>query len=250
MNTDKAKAMEINKFVSFNFDKQAILETPKLLEKPVFYKRKLHTYNETFYDVSTKGGYCYLWHESEGKRGANEVATITYNHIKNIYTEAEEISMFTDTCGGENRNIMMSTMCTHIVQELPNLKIVNHKYFEPGHSCMEADYMHSCIKKRASKSEIQTPYDWDNVCRLARYSNPYKVQRLSHGDFQDWSAYAQSRGWTNFKTNTNKEKVHWLKIRMIQYEKSSPDMMKYKYSFSPVEEYKTIILIGRRSSAR
>jgi hypothetical protein len=33
-------------------------------------------YNETFYESGTKNGYCFIWGEENGQRGANEIYTI------------------------------------------------------------------------------------------------------------------------------------------------------------------------------
>lgn len=246
-NNDKEKAQESDTFVSFNFDKQAILTTPKVFDKPVFYKRKLNVYNETTYDVKTKEGVCRVWPESEGKRGANEVATCIHNNIKS-YPNAETVSMYSDSCGGENRNSIFSIMCLHTVQESDHLQAIEHTYFEPGHSEMEADSMHSTIHRASKHAEIQVPQDWGNVMRLARRSNPYKIIQMSYDQFKDWKAYGKMQGWNNFKTNTAGEKVKWLQIRKMRYEKKSIGIIKYKYTLN--EEYKEIAICGTRKSKR
>jgi hypothetical protein len=152
-NEDTVKAItdKSGTFVYFNFDKEAVLSTPQLPDQPVLYKRKLCTYNVTTYDVANKAGWCYVWSEYDGSRGSNEVATILYRNIKK-YESAEHITMFSDTYGGENRNSQMAIMAMHIVQEKPNLKVLEQKFFESGHSTMEADSMHSTIQQKCRKS--------------------------------------------------------------------------------------------------
>ena len=249
-NADKQKAHQDDTFVSFNFDKQAVLQSPKLYDKQIYYKRKLNTYNETAYDVRTKVGRCWIWHESEGGRGSNEIATCLFRNIKQ-YPNATHITMFSDTCGGENRNSQMSTMCMHAVQQMPNLEVLEQKYFEPGHSEMEADSMHSAIYTASKKAQIQTPFDWDNVIRLARHkSAPYVVERLTHADFINWKEYSKEREWQNFTHNTKKERVHWLRIRQIRYTKSKTGCFEYKYSFNEDEEYMQVQTLACRRSDR
>ena len=247
--SDKKKAQQTTSFVSFNFDKQAVLPTPKIFDKQIYYKRKLSTYNETTYDVATREGRCWVWHETEGGRGSNEVATCIYRNIK-LYN-AEHITMFSDTCGGENRNAQFSAMCMHCVQEFPNLETIEQKFFEPGHSEMEADSMHSAIQSKAKRVEIQTPYDWDNVIRMARSNpKPYSVERLSHDNFLNWKKYAKIRMWKNFKSDVNRNRIQWLKIRQIRYSKSHVGGFEYKYSFAEDEDFKMVHTTERRSDRR
>jgi len=47
-------------------DLQQLLLCPKLFSSSVYYKRKLSVHNFTIYDVASKDGQCYLWHEGEG----------------------------------------------------------------------------------------------------------------------------------------------------------------------------------------
>ena len=247
---DKKHAKSDKNFVSFNFDKQANLTTPKLYGKQIFYKRKLNTYNETTYDVENKDGHCYVWNESEGGQGSNEVATCVYKNILR-YQEAEHITMFSDTCGGENRNAQMSSMCMHTVQQMKNLKILEQKYFEPGHSEMEADSMHSTIQSKSKKAEIQMPHDWSTVMRLSRHTPaPYTVEEQTFSDFIDWKTYAKQRDWKNFTLNDKKERIQWLKIRQIRYKKDNPGTFEYKYTFSPEEEYQQVTVMPCRKSDR
>ena len=207
----------------------------------------MNTFNETCYNVGNKCGQCYLWNETDAARGSNEIATIIYKYISS-HNDIEEIAMFSDTCGGENRNQQMVTMCMYCVEKLPKLQKIEHKFFEPGHSEMEADSMHSTIKRASKYSEIHVPFDWDNVCRSARHNpSPYLVQRLSYADFLNWKKYSTERGWTNFKKNSDGEQVSWRKIRIIKCEKAKPETFQYKYSFSDEERFKEVTTVPRKS---
>lgn len=48
----------------------------------VFDKRKFTVYNFTIFDIGKKLGYCYVWNESEAKRGSNEIATCLLKFMK------------------------------------------------------------------------------------------------------------------------------------------------------------------------
>jgi len=38
-------------------------------------------YNETYYESGTKTGYCFIWGEENGQRGANEIYTTISKYL-------------------------------------------------------------------------------------------------------------------------------------------------------------------------
>lgn len=77
---EKAKASE-GKIVVKAFDLQKVLETPLLTTGASFYKRQLSTYNLTTHDLATNQAASYIWYESIGGRGSDEVASILFKDI-------------------------------------------------------------------------------------------------------------------------------------------------------------------------
>uniref|UniRef100_A0A6P7GE95 Uncharacterized protein LOC114336292 isoform X1 n=1 Tax=Diabrotica virgifera virgifera TaxID=50390 RepID=A0A6P7GE95_DIAVI len=61
-----------------SFGLQKVLNTPYSPSMLLYYSRKLAVYNLCFYESGTRKVFCYYWDESNGKRGANEVATILH----------------------------------------------------------------------------------------------------------------------------------------------------------------------------
>lgn len=78
--------------------------------------------------------------------------------------------MYSDSCGGQNRNIYFSTMLLQTVNELRaagKQLTVNHKFLEAGHTHMEADSIHAAIQKtKKHTADIELPRDWPNLIRL------------------------------------------------------------------------------------
>lgn len=246
---DKAESKSNSAKKCFNFDKQAILATPKLFTKPSYYKRKLATYNVTTYDLSDAKGVCNVWDETEGGRGSNEIATIIYNHINSFAPEVTEISMMSDTAGGENRNCNMAAMCSFLVTRNESIIRIDHKFFVSGHSEMESDSMHSAIQREAKFANIHVPQDWYNIMRLARKNNPYEVNTYTHDQFLDFKSLKETLGWINFKKNVKGEVVRWLAIKWLRYEKIFPGKIMYKYTLSETVEFSTIDMSGKVTRA-
>lgn len=69
-----------------------------------------------------------------------------------------------------------------------NVKIIDYKFLEPGHTHMEYENMHSTIERASEYAKIYIPEDWLNVIRLARKDNPYMVEVLDHSKFKDFKA--------------------------------------------------------------
>ncbi|CAH1115872.1 unnamed protein product [Psylliodes chrysocephalus] len=55
------------------FDLQAVLPCPVGDASSFFYVSKLNVLNFTLYDIKSHHGTCFLWHEAEAQRGANEI---------------------------------------------------------------------------------------------------------------------------------------------------------------------------------
>jgi len=83
------------------FDLQQVLNCPKSEVSTFFFKNKLSLYNFTVYDTGRHEGHCYLWNESIGKKGSNEIASMLWNYIEFSVTERDvkQIDFFRNSCG-------------------------------------------------------------------------------------------------------------------------------------------------------
>ena len=97
---------------------------------------------------------------------------------------ASEVVMFSDTCGGQNRNQYMTTMLHYVVQNHKTIKNIDYIFMVQGHSHMEVDTMHSAIERKSGGLQIYEPYGWEIVAAIAR-QNPYFVYSLKYTDFVD-----------------------------------------------------------------
>ncbi|KAF3857119.1 hypothetical protein F7725_008978, partial [Dissostichus mawsoni] len=64
--------------------------------------------------------------------------------------QSYHVVLYSDTCGGQNRNAGFSAMCLHAVKTLP-ISIIDHKFMESGHSQMECDSVHAAIETARKK---------------------------------------------------------------------------------------------------
>ena len=140
-----------------------------------FYKRRLGVYNLTVSDYKSWDAYCFMWPESEGRRGSCEVATCLFKYIgMQSHRGVKDITMLSDNCAGQNRNRFVG-FALNFARANFDLKTINHTFLEKGHTETENDSVHhATIERKARNIEIYSPQQWFAVVRSARSSKqPY-----------------------------------------------------------------------------
>jgi len=186
-------------------------------------------YNFTIFDGHNKDGYCFVWDESNGKKGSSEIATCLLKYITQLPETVSHVSTFSDPCGGPNRNKNIMAAMLYAVNTIENIKIIHLKFMESGHSYLEADSIHATTKRARRHKKMYNTREWALLFSCARiHPNPYKVITLNHKDFYDLEKLVILMVF-NTTINIEKEKVNWLKIKWIRFDKSEPNIMQYKY---------------------
>lgn len=247
---DKERTESDKTFLSATFDLQSVLRIPSSDVSQMYYAMKLCAYNLTIYTAAPPNdAYCFAWTELNGQRGSCEIGTALLHWIKEIPKNVTEISLFSDTCGGQNRNQYVAALFLFVVQNF-HLDVIQHNFLEKGHSYMEVDSMHSAIERAKKNVAIYTMNDLLNIFRLARSkrlknkrSNAYKVKELRYGDFLDLKALANILIKNKTKDDEGNQ-VQWLKLKVMRYEKNKPGQILFKYNYSDLE-YRTLRVITR-----
>lgn len=226
---EKAIAEKGHSFRAATFDLQAILSVPFAGDNKIFYKLKLNVYNFTIFDAANKEGHCYVWDETHGKRGSSEIGTCLLKYLSGLPETVTHVSTFCDTCGEQNRNEYVVAAMLFAVNNIRYLQVIDLKFMESGHSYLEADSMHATIERASKHKKIYTTREWSVLISAARVKpKPYYVHDLTFNDFYDLQKLVDTMT-PNTTVNTNKEKVQWLKIKWLRFEKENPFLIKYKY---------------------
>ena len=117
---DKVRATEEkDTFVSATFDLQSVLQMPSSDVSLLYYSRKLCVYNLRFDSSAPPNeAHCYCWSEVEGGRGSNEIGTCLFQWLSQLPPSVKEVSFYSDTCGGQNRNQNVAALLMYAVQNL------------------------------------------------------------------------------------------------------------------------------------
>ena len=239
---DKIRATTEDNFVSASFDLQSVLQIPNSAHSLMYYSRKICVYNLCIYSAAPPNeAYCYCWSEVEGKRGSNDIGTCLYKWLSDLPNTVTEVSLFSDTCGGQNRNQNIAAMFLYVVNNT-HLQIITHNFLESGHSHMECDSMHSAIETEKKHVHVFSMHDWVSIFRRARRRLPYKVANLHHEDFYNLQILSQQI-MKNKRRDDDGTIINWLLVKSFKYVKDEPGIIYYRYNYT--DDYKRISVYGR-----
>lgn len=228
---DKANAKANPDTICFAvFDLEKILETPRLKAGLLYYLRKLNFYNFTIWDGVFKQGHCFTWHEGEGRKGANEVATSVLKFIEVKVAGGILIFIFwSDNCSSQNKNKYLFAMYMYACAKY-GIKII-HRYLEKGHTHNEADNMHAAIERTSTGELIFEPNDWIEIIKRSTTQNPYIVNEIGE-EILDFHGLAENhQQWSN-------PRAKWKQVREIVVDSEEPGKVFLKHDLTvekPIE---------------
>jgi len=165
-----------------------------------------------------------MWHEAEGGRGANQIASCLFRHfLDEIPGFVTHVTLFSDSCSGQNRNSHVSAMLFTVLQLHSSVKTIDHVFLETGHTRLECDAVHSKITRAKTSVEIiSVPDEWfDLVSKQYKVSNEYpegdiKVVRMTQDYFYDFAALLKGLLVLRKETVLG-EPFNWFQTQVFSY---------------------------------
>lgn len=237
--------------IMLTVDLQKCLATPLLTNGQSFYLRKLWTFNYTIMngDKCT----CIMWDETKSGRGGNEMASgiLKWCELNILNTDINEITIWSDNCSGQNKNINLIICYLWLLHKFPNLQKINHKYLLKGHTHMEVDGVHSLIERARKKTPqftIMTPWDWQQMIRsCSNNSENIEVVNMELHDFKNFLELVEglSSPFVHRQKSNSGTNVPYSNIVWMQFRKESFGSMHYKCSFED-NDFEEVSLIRKR----
>ncbi|MCP4458687.1 MAG: hypothetical protein GY816_11780, partial [Cytophagales bacterium] len=182
-----------------------------------------------------------------GKRGSVEIGSILLKFLRTLPESVKNVTMISDSCGGQNRNRIVAAAMHYAVQNLP-LESITLAFLETGHTMMPVDSMHSVIERAVRNKRLYTVSDWEREIKGACRTKPYETNLWKWGDFLDLKSLADEEA-PNTKLDVDGKKVLWRKIRMIRFLEDKPKSWFYSESFDR-DEFKEILVRAQQTRGR
>lgn len=212
------------------YDLQAVMQIPKGDISVFYYKSKLNVFNFTIYDLKSNECDCFVWDESNGHRGINELGSCVLRFLKKrVALGDKDFIFFSDNCAGQQKNKFMVALYLYAISYL-NVQSITHKYLIKGHTQNEGDSVHSLIERQVKRQlkggPMYTPEAFVLAIRGAKKTGkPLNVTELCFADFCDIKALATEIGPLNMS------QVKLATVKVIRVEKESPTSLFFKTSY-------------------
>lgn len=213
-----------------SFDLQKVFPIPKITTNEAYYKRQLSVLNFGIQDLTSEQAYMYVWHEGIASRGPQEVASCLKMYVKK-YVQCNKLIAWSDSCGGQNRNIKIVLAYMYLVAQ-PDILVdtIIHKFCVSGHSYLPNDRDFSQIENKIRKKD--NVYSFDEFVEIIKSSKqnqlPFKVTKMSGDDFISTKKLEQQI--TNRKKDVQKQTVSWMRMMEIKVQKDKPGILQFKYT--------------------
>lgn len=252
MKEDTESSKTNNDLYVCSVDMQKALPFPILTVNVSYYKRNMYVYNVGVHELKNDKAYCYVWDETKAARGSQEISSCLLKHFDTCCRGKKHIIIYSDTCGGQNRNINVALSMMKYVQSSENsVEVIEQKFLVPGHSFLPNDRDFGAIEVAAKKKQIFVPTDCYSVMASEKKSNKIIVCEMTKDDFLSTSQLKTAI--TKRKKNITNEPVNWLRMQHIRYEKQLGQLeyrIQYKESLSDFHEFMVLDLYLARNRNR
>ncbi|KAL4708423.1 hypothetical protein ACJJTC_019659 [Scirpophaga incertulas] len=137
------------------------------------------------HDLKTNSADFYTYHEGEAKRGPDEVCSLLWKTIQNMDPSVKELHVFSDACGGQNRNNTLIRFFLTLVAKNRFEKI--YQYFPVrGHSFLQCDRNFGTAKRLIRRRDrIYVPNEYNNLISAAKIRG-FSVKPVSSNEILDF----------------------------------------------------------------
>lgn len=214
----------------FTIELQRPLQLPSLPMNESYDLRCLWLFNLCIFDELDKTPYMYVWDETTGKKGPEEIASCLFKHIyQAVSSTTKKVIMYSDATD-LYRNIQIAVMMKTVFDyHTSELESIEQRFFIPGHSTNDCNRIFDLLEKKIKIScSLFTPDDWIELMSSVRYSKRQcEVNKMCTQDFLSVEAMMQK---------IKSVEINWSDVKAIICNRSEPLSIRVKYSSRNTEE--------------
>lgn len=220
-------------------DYQKNLPLPNISTNDVYYRRQLSLYMFNIHQLSNSEAIFYTYAQIYGKKGGDEVCSMLWDFIFNhLDSQVKELTIFCDSCSGQNKNYAMFRMLHYIVHYTKRLETITMVFPIRGHSYLECDKNMGLVNQ---KSVVELPSEWNEVLENSRSKpTPFKVISCENQEiFRSWTTFL-SPLYTKmcpFKTRP---------VRQLKIVRHHPRMILHRQTYNGKNEESVVIKPKRK----
>lgn len=187
--------------------------------KDVIFAPRIKTYNETFAQVGGGKVIAVLWDEVLTGRKSEDILS-SFDKIFHLHKNYEKVVLWLDNCSGQNKNWSLFVHLSLVVNSPQlNIKTIEFKFFESGHTFMAADSFHHQVEramKSHNKGHIVTFDDFVKCVQTAKKSGTTEVVRMQLEDI-----FSPTLSITQYVLNKMKPRPKIDDMKHLIFEKGS-----------------------------
>lgn len=165
------------------------LDLPRIPVQETFYLRQLTVNVFCIHNLKDNQATFLVYHEGVGGKGPNEVCTFLYEYLKKNMNGVESLHIFSDGCGGQNRNHTMIRMLSSLTST-KMFKDIKQYFPVRGHSFLPCDRDFAVLKRKLRRCDrIYTVKEVADILLSASTSNKFKVILPSTKDIVDFKQW-------------------------------------------------------------
>ena len=136
-----------------SFDFMQNLQLPQIPIQDTFYLRQLSVSVFNVHDLRSGRARFYLYHEGIARKSPDEVCSFLFDYInENVGQHVKHLDLFSDSCGGQNKNHAMVRLCLMLVAQ-GRFQFITHYFPIRGHSYLPCDRDFSMVKRKIRKMD-------------------------------------------------------------------------------------------------
>lgn len=198
--------------------------------KEVIFTGRIIAFNESFVPVGTKQKnkkpIAVIWHEGVAGRSKTDIISTFYSFFLR-HRDDEHIVLWLDNCSSQNKNWSLLAFFIYVVNsDVFNIKKLEIKFFEPGHTFMSADSFHHQVEMSLKRKRKVFDFADFEDCVQQSNSGRVIVVPMQCNDFYDWGDFT-----SQYKLKRINPRPYLNKMVHLEFMKGDFNMV-YKTSFS------------------